>query len=170
MSLRSDPLHDFFHDKKKHEFRRKFTDFTQYSPPASDTVGELFPDIEKSRDPFEDGIIRCIIYESDKAMAITADAYFGKPIQGTINDMLKLLPENPSETRDGMENYFSGAYLCTALPIMHISRIKPITLSELRRLVPGFVAPQNYHVLTGNNHHALKRLIDERIPLQMISR
>lgn len=86
------------------------------------------------------------MYITKPIKAICAIVYFNK-----IYSLKDLMDEYANDTQvyNRIKN-FNSSYKYAA-EISSIQRIKPITLEELRKNIPNFVAPQSYILLENNS-------------------
>lgn len=96
------------------------------------------------------------MYISKPVKAICAIIHFGK-IHSLYDWQQEFIeyPEVQLRIKESLENenYRYGAEIST------IQKIKPISLVELHKNIPNFVAPQSYLLL--ENNHELKKYIEE---------
>lgn len=87
------------------------------------------------------------MYVTKPVKAIKGIVYFGKIY--TLSDLKVLYKNNPEiliQIDNNPNTYRYGA------AITGFEEIEPITLEELRKNVPNFVAPQSYLLLENNPH------------------
>lgn len=105
--------------KKLHEFRRKFS---------------------ASEMPF-----KALIYISAPASEVAAIVTFGPTIIGDVDHMVRLRQVHNFSNDQNVRDYFEGCKRCYALPLIEIKELQqPLGLAEIRKIIPGFMPPQNY--------------------------
>ena len=120
MSIKKEPFDALVRGHKKHEFRRKFSEVR-----ANFLV---------------------VFYVSSPVKAVVGVAEFGPVVKDKIPVLLDLARthawDHPLELT---AEYFVGCECGYALPLVSIRKFeKPISLEDLRKLVPGFRPPQSY--------------------------
>lgn len=117
MSIHKRPFEAIIEGKKKHEFRRRFY------------INEAF---------------QVVFYVSSPISAICGIGIFDKPYKGSIEDLVKIIKTHSFSSEESLRNYMKGLDEGYALPVINSRRIRPITLNELRKEIPGFTPPQSY--------------------------
>lgn len=102
-----------------------------------------------------------IVYDSGKAHAIVGEFYVQSILRGTIDEIIAKTIKETTSPETSLREYFAGTEICSALSIEEPKRYKtPITLPEMRRLVPNFTPPQSYTFLKKENNK-IKPLFDK---------
>ena len=85
------------------------------------------------------------MYVTKPIKAIKGIIYFGE--KHTLSELKVIYKNNPDmlvQIENNLDNYRFG------VDIIGFKEIEPITLEELRKNIPGFVAPQSYLLLENN--------------------
>lgn len=129
ISLREDVYQKLISGNKKYEYRRIFI-----TEPSN-----------------------VFIYITGKRQAVCAFAEFGKPIIGTIDDMIRVNKAEPKPNPDGIKKYFENRKnkTCYAIPILRVEIFNEISLKTLRINFGEFYPPQSFIYLSKN-----KKLLD----------
>lgn len=102
--------------------------------------------------------VKAFIYLSTPEKKIGGYIEFGKPIKGTPNEIATLAEQNQKGAYESVLTYLDGKTQAYALPIESFKQIEPITLEELRQLIPKFHPPQSYAKI--KNKELLAKLLD----------
>jgi len=81
---------------------------------------------------------------------------FDAPIIGKSEEICKIAEKHQPGSAENLMAYFRNG-IGYAIPVKSIKLIKAVDLSSLRKLFPGFVAPQSYYLL--NNKPALLKYL-----------
>lgn len=101
-----------------------------------------------------------VVYDSGKAHAIVGEFFVQKVLHGTIDEVIAKTIKETTTPEIVLREYFAGAKICSALSVEEPKRYKtPITLSEIRNLVPNFAPPQGY-VFLRKEDNKIKPLFD----------
>lgn len=85
------------------------------------------------------------IYISKTKKQIVAKIDFGKPIIGSKEEIANLSEkEDPGSYKDMLEYIHDKGY---AIPVEKITKIKPVSLEELKTKFKNFTPPQSYYIL-----------------------
>jgi len=137
ISFRKEYFQAMIDKKKLHEFRRRFSEINSnfYS----------------------------LIYISAPISAVTAIAKFKPTIIGDIEKMVKLRQTHTFSNDNNVRDYFSGLSKCYALPLVEIINLEyPVTLNELRSIIPNFMPPQNYFKVNNDKYKSMVEYIKKR--------
>lgn len=132
ISLREDMHEKILMGLKKYEYRRIFVRF-----PA-----------------------KVFIYVTGETQSICAIAEFGKPIVGSIEEMVKVNSKEPNPNPTGIRDYFNGKREGFAIPILRYQELNEVTLKQLRQIFGKFYPPQSF-VNLENNEKLLNLLLDK---------
>ena len=133
MSIKKEPFDALVRGHKKHEFRRKFSEVR-----ANFLV---------------------VFYVSSPVKAIMGVADFGPVIKDKIPALLGLVRTHTWDHPLKLTaEYFAGCEYGYALPLVSIRKFeKPISLEDLRKLVPGFRPPQSYLSLDNPRYSRIRK-------------
>lgn len=101
---------------KRYEYRRKFVDFP----------------------------VNAYIYISYPVMKIMSYIEFGRPIIGSPKSIAKIAENDELGSGSRILNYLCGLKEGYAIPIIKFTRIKEVSLEEIRKVIPNFMPPQSY--------------------------
>lgn len=100
---------------------------------------------------------KAYLYLSGKSRKVIGLLELAKPIR---LDLTRQNYINYPETLKRVDEYISSNDI-NAVPIKSLSLFeKPISLDEIRNIIPGFMPPQMYYVL--DNHPNLKEILEKR--------
>ena len=97
------------------------------------------------------------LYASDEAKSIVGTCIVTKILQEPIESLIKNTISETASTEQGLKDYFNGLKICSALRVEKPSRFE-MNLDEIRKVVPGFAAPQNFYYL--RNEGSYKKLFE----------
>ena len=81
-------------------------------------------------------------------------------LHGTIDEVIAKTIKETTTPETVLREYFAGTKICSALSVEEPKRYKtPITLSEIRNLVPNFAPPQSY-IFLRKEDNKIKPLFD----------
>ena len=105
------------------------------------------------------------IYISQTVKKITAIMEFDTPIIGNSEEISELAEKIKPGSYAGMMEYLAKG-TGYAIPVMKMTEIEPVPLSELKKRFTNFVAPQSYYLL--NNKSELLNFLLSREHIQTI--
>ncbi len=109
------------------------------------------------RKRFCDEATRAYLYLSGKSKQVVGILELGKPIR---LDLTRNNYIDYPETLQRVDDYISNK-VKNAIPIKSLTLFEnPVTIEEIRKILPGFMPPQLYYVL--ENHPELKSLLEKQ--------
>ncbi len=96
-----------------------------------------------------------ILYATEKTKAIVGVCQVTQLLRKPLKSLIKLTITETTSTREGLNEYFNGIKLCSALRVENPFRIE-IKLEKIRELMPSFVAPQSFYYLKKEDKRHMK--------------
>ncbi len=91
---------------------------------------------------------RMMIYASGEVQAVVGDCVISEVVQTQVKELIDLTIAETTSTREGLQEYFKGLKLGSALKLENPYRYeRQIPLSEIRERIPDFMPPQNFFYL-----------------------
>lgn len=90
-----------------------------------------------------------VVYVSGTAGAVAAFARFDAPRVGTADEIAELAATSDGVDAKALTQYFQGSR-ALALPVIDYRLMPPVTLHQIREVVPGFHPPQSYTYVLRN--------------------
>jgi len=104
------------------------------------------------------------IYETSPTSAITTILKIGAIHFDTVVNLWEKFGKSSGVTKDYFMTYYHKKINGTAL---HIEKYKillhPIKITEIKKIYPSFIPPQNYYNLEDNKYSKLKEIITKRL-------
>jgi predicted transcriptional regulator len=97
-----------------------------------------------------------VVYDSGKSHSIVGEFFVQHILRGSIEEIITKTIKETTSPESALREYFVGLSTCSALRVEDPKRYKtPLSLPQIRELVPGFMPPQGFIYLRRESKKSL---------------